>query len=341
MKKSLFISRKGFTLIELMVAMSIALVIMGMLVAITNSAMGFWQRGRAETRASRQAKAMIDLVAKDFESMVVRSGNNYQWLFAKSIPDGDLPGDGGTKNSTNATQLAFFTSASDRYDGNTSPQSTNNSGGDISAVSYKLDYLNPLEGVKSGGGANVNTFVFYRQLTNPDVTFGTGANSGYLAQTDLSTTNLISTNSTDYEKANNAGSSSFPKYKFVCENIYQYSITFILDNPSSNSSGSGGTAVTYEPLRVTLANKTGEGSVDQFNIYGNGVGKDVSGGVVTPISSKVSINAKPKAVEISVTVLSDFGIDQMKQRSFTPSQFEAFLAKNSFQYSKVIELPTR
>ena len=45
---------KGFTLIELMVAMAITTVIVTVLVSITGVALDTWQRGRAEIRASRQ-----------------------------------------------------------------------------------------------------------------------------------------------------------------------------------------------------------------------------------------------------------------------------------------------
>ena len=81
---------RGFTLIELMVAMAITTIIVTVLVSITGVALDTWQRGRAEIRASRQAKAMLDTMAKDFESLVSRRGNGFEWLDSKV--DTDLPG---------------------------------------------------------------------------------------------------------------------------------------------------------------------------------------------------------------------------------------------------------
>lgn len=77
---------KGFTLIELMVAMAITTVIVTVLVSITGIAIDTWQRGRAEIRASRQAKSMLDTMAKDFESLVSRRGNNFEWLYEGGEP---------------------------------------------------------------------------------------------------------------------------------------------------------------------------------------------------------------------------------------------------------------
>ncbi|MDP4722403.1 MAG: type II secretion system GspH family protein, partial [Akkermansiaceae bacterium] len=77
-------ARRGFTLIELLVAMAITTLIVTVLVSITSLALDTWNRSRSEIRASRQAKAMVDSMASDFESMVSRRGNNFEWLFARS-----------------------------------------------------------------------------------------------------------------------------------------------------------------------------------------------------------------------------------------------------------------
>ena len=126
---------RGFTLIELMVAMAITTVIVTVLVSITGVALDTWQRGRAEIRASRQAKSMLDTMAKDFESLVSRRGNNFEWLYSKV--DTELPGP--TANvSSNAAELIFFTAATDRYFGEIGTDK--DLGGDVSCVGYKLEY---------------------------------------------------------------------------------------------------------------------------------------------------------------------------------------------------------
>ena len=79
--------RKGFTLAELLVAMGITAIILTLLVSVTGVALDGWRISRNKVRASRQAKAALDQLSRDFESMVVRSGNEFEWLFAESEAD--------------------------------------------------------------------------------------------------------------------------------------------------------------------------------------------------------------------------------------------------------------
>jgi hypothetical protein len=70
-----------------MVAMAITTIIVTILVSITAISLDAWNRSRAEIRASRQAKTMVDTMARDFEAMVTRRGNAFEWLAAKaSLP---------------------------------------------------------------------------------------------------------------------------------------------------------------------------------------------------------------------------------------------------------------
>ena len=147
---------KGFTLIELMVAMAITTVIVTVLVSITGIAIDTWQRGRAEIRASRQAKSMLDTMAKDFESLVSRRGNNFEWLYSKV--EADLPGPSANMSS-NAAEVIFFTAATDRYEGQIGTDL--DLGGDVSCVSYQLQYQDPVKGKEeenSSSGPGVSQF---------------------------------------------------------------------------------------------------------------------------------------------------------------------------------------
>ncbi|MDB4127797.1 type II secretion system GspH family protein, partial [bacterium] len=74
---------KGFTLAELLVAMTITIVLVSLTVVITGSAIDAWRGARTEIRAAGQAKVMLNSLGRDLESMVYRQGNNNsQWLIA-------------------------------------------------------------------------------------------------------------------------------------------------------------------------------------------------------------------------------------------------------------------
>ena len=107
--------KSGFTLIELMVSMGITAIIITVLVTITGVATDTWTRSRSQLRASRQAKVLIDTMAKDFESLVSRRGSDMEWLYVAMDPDADLPDvvKSGSGNS-NVAAFTFFTAATDR-----------------------------------------------------------------------------------------------------------------------------------------------------------------------------------------------------------------------------------
>jgi prepilin-type N-terminal cleavage/methylation domain-containing protein len=291
-------SKSGFTVLELLVAMSITTIIVTVLVSVTSIAVDTWNRSRSELRASRQAKAMIETMARDFEALVYRRGNEFEWLNAKT----EVP-----TNSTNAAQLIFLTAATDRYNGEIG--TNNDKGGDVSCVGYLLDYKDPTD---SGGSSQFNTFVLNRLLVNPDDTF-----KELLGQTDLET--------------------KFPKTQleapenFVCENIYQFTLSFHVEVTQT----SGTTSTTLTEV-VTLGQGSGS-NTGSFKLKGTGIDTPYAGsGTVTTDQLKAG---RLKAVEISLTVLSDAGVEQLRRRTFSGNQQAEFLAKNSYQYSKLVQVP--
>jgi prepilin-type N-terminal cleavage/methylation domain-containing protein len=291
--------RKGFTLMELMVAMAITVIIVTVLVSITSIALDTWNRSRSELRASRQAKGMIDIMARDFEALVTRRGNANEWLSA--VTESNLPGGSGLK-STNASKLIFFTAATDRYEGNIGVPNKD-LGGDVSCVAYQLDYKDPI----GSGGSGFETFVLSRLLKDPDVTF-----EKLLGKPDLTAA-----------FANFATEFSDPKY-FVCENIYQFTVTFHVQVSDSTKTP----PLANIPVTMGKSTKT-------FRILGTGIVSDYSGP-----SAALLPSGRLTAMEISATVISDFGVDQLKRRNFSGNQKAEFLAKNSYQYTKLVQLPS-
>ena len=298
---------RGFTLIELMVAMAITTVIVTVLVSITGVALDTWQRGRAEIRASRQAKSMLDTMAKDFESLVSRRGNNFEWLYSKV--DTELPGP--TANvSSNAAELIFFTAATDRYFGEIGTDK--DLGGDVSCVGYKLEYQDPVKGTEE---EKSSTFVLYRLLVNPDETF-----KDLLGKEDLKA--AFSTYSSKVNEVEN----------FVCENVYQFTLTYKVE--VSQTTGSTTTTV---PVRVTLG-ETGAGK--ELTLRGNGIETDASAGSLKPTVTIDELKAgRLTGVEIGITVLSDAAVIRLAVEGLSENVREKILAQESFQYSRVIELP--
>jgi prepilin-type N-terminal cleavage/methylation domain-containing protein len=297
--------KSGFTLMELMVAMAITTIIVTVLVSITSIALDTWNRSRSELRASRQAKSMVDSMARDFEALVTRRGNTNEWLTA--LTPETLPGNKLT--STNAAELIFFTAATDRYDGQIG--TTTDLGGDVSCVGYLLDYKNPIE----ESDTKFETFVLNRLLINPDETF-----DKLLGQTNLDT--AFAPFKTKLSNSSN----------FVCENIYQFTVTFHLQ-----VSVVSGSTTTLVDVPVTVGKSTSGQSTEQFRV--TGAGNTVTGTITGYTPAQLQAG-RLTGVEIGITVISDFGIDQLRNRTFSDSQKSEFLAKNSYQYTKLVQLPS-
>lgn len=295
--------KRGFTLMELMVAMAITTIIVTVLVSITSIALDTWNRSRAELRASRQAKAMVDGMARDFESMVTRRSNPNEWLVATS-PD-SMPGSA-TLTSSNASDLIFFSGSTDRYNG--SIGGTEDKGGDVSCIGYSLSYRDPI--MESG---NFKTFVLNRVLVNPDDTF-----KDLLGKTDLDA--AFSPYKTRLKDSAN----------FVCENIYQFTVTFHVE---ITTPGTGGAPPQIVTKPFTVGQSTGGQVIKSFRIKGTGI--------ETPPTTATEVGAgRIKAVEISLTVLSDNAVDQVRTRQFkNDQQKQDFLLKNSYHYTKLVQLP--
>lgn len=313
--KTLRISRRerGFTLVELMVAMAITTIIVTVLVSITAIALDTWTRSRSEVRASRQAKAMVDTMARDLESLVNRRGTNTEWLSAVTEPL-ESKSQAPSLDSPNAASLIFYTSPTDRYDGNV----TESSGaiGDVSCVGYQLKYQDPIQ---MQGSKEIPTFVLYRNLVNPDQTY-----DALLSKSNRSASSLRSM----FEDA--FGSDMDAPENFVCENIFQFTVTLNVTV--------GKNTATPIVVPITLG---GEGaSATEFRLEAGNIITDYSARSADVSNEEIKL-ANLSSIEISLTVLSDAGVDQMRKRSFkTSSDVATFLAKNSYQYSKLIQVAT-
>lgn len=299
---------------ELMVAMAITSIIVTVLVSVTSVALETWNRSRAELRASHMGKMAIDYIARDLEAFVVRSGNNNDWCQATLDPELSTHGD--SLVSSNASRLMFFTGATDRYDGNAGDPSFDK-GGDVSCVAYLMRFRDPVNSKSSG--SKFKTYVLNRKLVDPNATF-----TQLLGATNsLNPASYLDPLFTGFYSAATISN----KPNFLCENIYQFTLTFHVQ-ASDTTDPTRPAVLTNIPVRIGA----GSGDVKSFRVTGTGI-------VTDPVNAQVAAG-RLRAVEISVTVISDFGIDQISKRKFANDSKKAeFLAKNSYQYTKVVQVP--
>lgn len=305
---------RGFTLVELIVAMGVTTIILTLLVSITGVALDGWRLSRNKVRAARQAKEAINQISKDLESLVVRSGNNYEWFYAGSDSADDPRGG-------DAALLAFYTVATDRYDGDAA-----NNPGDICAVGYRLVYKDPVSGSNT---SNFAVFSLYRNLVDPNATFTDVLASPLLigSQTQSGAFDDFVDTGDGQDKIDNISN-------YICENIYEMSVGVVIEYTESDA----GTTVTKH-RRFTVVNQGGASAdeeIDELRVRGNGISADpISPSVATEIA-----NGRVVSVDVALTVITDHGMGVLRNnQGLTGAGLEDFLEKNSYRYTKSILLP--
>jgi hypothetical protein len=269
-------------------------------------------------RAARQSKAALETMARDFESLLTRSGNSYEWLSARVEPELKSGGGGLAGPSSapmpNAAQVVFFNSATDRYNGEIG--GTEDLGGDVSAVGYRLVYRDPIKDVDGGGGSGgvYPVFALYRHLVDPKPAF-----DSLLAQEDLLTA-YSAFQADDFSPDN-----------FVVENIYGLTITFVIEYEEEAEDGK----VVVKTERVAVMDSSSGNSTNEFAIAGDGIRIGTEKDENNPLT-----NGRVVAVDLSITVLSDFGLQQIANRkNLSTEQLEDLLLGASYHYSKSVLVP--
>ncbi|MDG1357813.1 MAG: prepilin-type N-terminal cleavage/methylation domain-containing protein [Akkermansiaceae bacterium] len=283
-------SAKGFTMLELLVAMSVTVVLLGMVTFMTGVSMDGYKGSRDKVLGGRQAKEAHEAITQDFEAMVARAdGSEAMWLYAGVEPelDGDVVGSTtlagpANKKIVNSCRLIFFTGAPDRYDGDIG--GANDNGGDVSAVSYRLVYRDQISGAAANAVGAFPSYTLYRHLVDPDDTF-----TNVLGQTDL--TAPVNPPAPAPPVVNQfTDTLDFTAENVLAENIYQMTVTFLVQQANGVS-------------RFTIGANAGQQQYHSLVIRGNGILSKADAA-----SAEVEEEGQLVGVEIGMTVLSERGL---------------------------------
>jgi prepilin-type N-terminal cleavage/methylation domain-containing protein len=239
-------SIRGFTLLELLVAVIITLIIAGLMLAVTTSVLNLWRRGQASHAQATTARQVFDLLEQDLQSAIHRrdincwlavdildvpgSLSNHGWLLAPGLtkpanggsllplPDPEVGGERLLQNARfglSGSWLRFVTTNVE-------------SGGSLpTAVAYQVA-RRPITGDPLATNPAAIRYSLYRSaISNPD-TFAAGydVTSGGYAST---TNNPSSASSTAYRAARNVMNPSHAN--LLGSNVVDFGCWLYVRNP--------------------------------------------------------------------------------------------------------------
>ena len=268
---------KGYTLIEILVTTTIMVLLALFVLQITGQIVNIWGRSSAKLSTTAEARIAMDIIANDLEGLVLRN-DGYEWFRAENIL---------LKEPANSKSVAlrFFSVIKDKPKdslGMTMP-------GDICAVAYDLDYVNPINGSNRGN----KSFVLYRMEIDPEKTYN------YLLD-PISRINLPNGKSSTWGKGNYIKGKNGDN--FLAMNIANFEIDFYVEDDGDR-------------LTPTLYFERTPKNTKRSVIYG---GKSATIGP----QAKLEHYQRPLAyAEIKLTILSDKGAEMLRnidQRSESP-----------------------
>lgn len=312
--------RKGaFTLIEIMVATTVMIIMVGLVIQITSQVLNVWNRSAGKLSANAEARIAMEILTSDLETAVFRN-NGLRWLEAvqSDVPD---PLDG---IDFKTTSLQLFSPAQDRP---TEDANGNPIPGGICAINYELVYQDPIDGDDNPNNTD-STFALHRRLIDPKTTFesllGRTNQETFTAWDNDSTVTLaggIVRTAGDYQPTDR------PEY-FLASNVVDFQLVFFyIDNAGRSRPLNGrNAAVPDNPV-----------------LYG-GTDPTVGPGSTDPATS----NSRLNYAEIRLTILSDEAMELLRQGQIAQAGFEnnnegrrRYVAANSEVFTRRVYFPAQ
>lgn len=154
--------RRGFTLLELLIAVTISSIIIVVMLSMTGVVADAWRNGNNKIFTNNEARAAFSRLAEDLESAVIRDNiAGAEWFVASSNP-GDF---GGTPRPANPTWLMFYSTPSDRQlfeyqTGSINYDRSKPIPGNVVTLSYKIVPQDPIR----GGNSEYTLYGLYRAM---------------------------------------------------------------------------------------------------------------------------------------------------------------------------------
>lgn len=316
---------RGFTLVELIVAMAITAGLVVVIMQLTNQGVALWQKVQEDVSTSTSGRVALQTMSHDLESFQMKGNNRYEWLFAKTeqehrggaIPKGlQIP---------RSVQFVFFACAPDRNPAVSSSTSLRNNyrgarahnmdtQGDVNAVGYRLMYRDQVLNLDANGKEKgiFPIFSLYRLVVPPREAY-----EKLMGQSSLQAAYV------PFERQE--------EDNFLCENIVELSLVFNIEYVSSEADAESG-QVGYESVSIPVISSSSSTMGKSISVYGDRI-------VAGP---KTYRNARIVSASMSITVLTEEGvslIEQIRQGRRRAPKPQDFFRSHTRAFSAEVLLP--
>lgn len=317
--------RRGFTLVELIVAMAITTGLVLVIMQLTNQGISLWQKVQEDVSASASGRVALQTMARDLESFQMKGNNQYEWLFAKTETEhrgGNMPK--GLK-IPRSVQFVFFSCAPDRNPSVSSSTSLRlnfraersdnmDTQGDVNAIGYRLMYRDQVLNLDASDKEKgiFPIFSLYRLLVPPRKAY-----DKLMGQSSLEAAYV------PFEKQE--------EKNFLCENIVELSLLFNIEYVNQEADAETG-RVGYETVSVPVVSSSGSSGGKSISVYGDRI---VAG-------SKTFRNARIVSATMSITVLTEEGValmEQIRQGRRRAPRTEEFFRNYTRAFARSVLLP--
>lgn len=325
MKTTIYKRHRGFTLVELIVAMAITASLVVVIMQLTNQGIALWQKVQEDVSTSASGRVALQTMARDLESFQMKGNNRYEWLFAKTeqnmrggkVPKGlQIP---------RSVQFVFFACAPDRNPSVSSSTSLRNNyrgarahnmetQGDVNAVGYRLMYRDQVLNIDASDKEKgiFPVFALYRQVVAPRESF-----EKLMGQESLEAAYV------PFEKQE--------EDNFLCENIVELSLVFNIEYVKDDADAESG-RVGYESISIPVISSNSAKNGKSIMVYGDRI---VAG-------SRTFRNARIVSANMSITVLTEEGvtlIEQVRQKRRRAPKADEFFRSHTRAFSRSVLLP--
>lgn len=288
---------RGFTLIEIMIATVIMVLMVGLVIQITSEMLKTWNRSSGKLSAAAEARVALEILSADLEgALMINDG--LEWFRSENEP---IAG----PSNTATVALRFFTTLRNKpqnADGTSRP-------GDIAAVAYDLEYVNPVDGSLKGE----KTFVLYRLEVDPITTFDQLLDP-------KNRQSLPDKRAQNWGRKNSIKGANGENY--LVSNIVDFKIDFYVEDD-----GNRATPTLYFQRSTKNPNKS--------VIYGG------ESATVGPQASVAHYQNSLAYADIKLTVLSDEGVQIMKNIAKRPERPSDIIREYSQIYVRRVHFPVK